>query len=236
VEAFTRRESATHTEAASRVAAYRAAAYRAAAHRPAAPRTGPRIPHLGAYVAGVGATTALIAGALVVFLSLATFVAFRGLPLGGSGDDAGAAYLGSNGSGVGGPEAAAAALGATPGAVADPARGARAGVAGSSSTGSGDRGRASTGSRDDPGGGTPRGPIRTDPGTPASPGPARSAVGYLNETTSPLGVTVPVDPGTSGAVDGAGRRTLNRAGRGVGQRGLGDRVSGAASGLVNGLR
>ena len=31
----------------------------------------------------LGATAALTAGALVVFLSLATFVAFKGLPLGG---------------------------------------------------------------------------------------------------------------------------------------------------------
>ena len=65
--------------------------------------------HLRAYLVGIGATTALTTGALVVFLSLATFVAFKGLPLGGSSDDAGAAYLGSN---APAPATAAAALGA----------------------------------------------------------------------------------------------------------------------------
>ena len=49
--------------------------------------------HLGTYVAGVGATAALTAGALVAFLSVATFVAFSGFPFGGSSDDAGSAYL-----------------------------------------------------------------------------------------------------------------------------------------------
>ena len=46
--------------------------------------------HLSAYLAGIGATGALTAGAVVVFLSLATFVAFRGLPsLAGSSDSTG---------------------------------------------------------------------------------------------------------------------------------------------------
>ena len=52
--------------------------------------------HLSAYLLGGGATTALTAGALVVFLSLATFVAFNDVPFGGSSDDSGAAYLGAN--------------------------------------------------------------------------------------------------------------------------------------------
>ena len=39
--------------------------------------------HLSAYLAGLGATSALTAGAVVAFLSLATFVAFNGLPFGG---------------------------------------------------------------------------------------------------------------------------------------------------------
>ena len=41
--------------------------------------------HLSAYLAGIGATGSLTAGAVVVFLSLATFVAFKGLPFGGLG-------------------------------------------------------------------------------------------------------------------------------------------------------
>ncbi len=60
-------------------------------YSPAAPspRFGHLTAHLGTYVAGVGATAALTAGALVTFLSVATFVAFSGLPFGGSSDDAG---------------------------------------------------------------------------------------------------------------------------------------------------
>ena len=83
--------------------------------------------HLRAYLVGVGATSALTAGAVVVFLSLATFVAFNGLPsLGGSSNDAGAAYLSSNASTP--PTVAAAALAAARGAVAkDPVPGARPG-------------------------------------------------------------------------------------------------------------
>ena len=92
--------------------------------------------HLRAYLAGVGATTALTAGALVAFLSLATFVAFKGLPLGGSSDDAGAAYLGSNAGAA--PATAAAALAAARAAVAkDPVPGSRAGGSGSGPGGSG---------------------------------------------------------------------------------------------------
>src|SRR5688572_17686736 len=72
--------------------------------------------HLSAYLAGVGATSALTAGAVVAFLSLATFVAFKGLPFGGPSNDAGAGYLNSNASGP--PTAAATALAAARAAVA----------------------------------------------------------------------------------------------------------------------
>ena len=69
----------------------------------------PRLSDLRAYLVGVGATAALTAGALVVFLSLATFLAFHGLPFGGSSDDDGAVYLDSTTSAA--PAVAAAALG-----------------------------------------------------------------------------------------------------------------------------
>src|SRR2546423_12864892 len=71
--------------------------------------------HLRAYLFGAGATTALTAGALVVFLSLATFVAFKDLPLGGASDDAGAADLDSSTGAA--PRAAAGALGGGGGAA-----------------------------------------------------------------------------------------------------------------------
>src|SRR6476619_4796531 len=88
----------------------------ALAHTASAPRLGHLRVHLRAYLAGVGATPALTSAALVAFLSLATFVAFTGVPFGGSSVGGGSAYLGSNASAA--PTAAAAALGAAPGAVA----------------------------------------------------------------------------------------------------------------------
>jgi hypothetical protein len=88
-----------------------------------------RAGHLRAYLAGAGATAALTAGALVVFLSLAAFVAFNGLPFGGfgDGDGAGEAFLGSSPSGAAAPATAAAALRGAHAAVArDPLHGSRA--------------------------------------------------------------------------------------------------------------
>src|SRR5438034_11389754 len=82
--------------------------------------------HFRAYLAGTGATGSLIAGTVVVFLALAAFVAFRGLPFGSSGGSSGNAYVG-----VGSPEAAAKALAAAPRNVASSAvRGASTGAAG----------------------------------------------------------------------------------------------------------
>ena len=66
--------------------------------------------HLRAYLAGTGATGALIAGAAVVLLSLGAFFAFSGhLPFGGS-DNNGSAYVGPKShpgsTAAGGPAAA----------------------------------------------------------------------------------------------------------------------------------
>ena len=73
--------------------------------------------HLSTYLTGIGVTSSLTAGAVVVFLSVATFVAFKGLPFGGWNGDAGAAYLSSNAAGS--PIAAAAALGSARSAIAE---------------------------------------------------------------------------------------------------------------------
>src|SRR4051812_41217234 len=87
-----------------------------------------RISHLRAYLAGTGATGSLIAGATVVFLSLAAFVAFHGMPFGNSGGSFGSAYVGWNG--VGAPGAGGQALAAAPRRVASTAvPGAPAGAA-----------------------------------------------------------------------------------------------------------
>jgi hypothetical protein len=75
-----------------------------------------RLSHLRAYLAGTGATSSLIAGAMVVFLSLAAFVAFHGVPFGNSGGSFGSAYVSSNAAGA--PEAAGQALAAAPRSVA----------------------------------------------------------------------------------------------------------------------
>src|SRR5436305_9892680 len=93
------------------------------------PQPTTRLSHFRAYVAGTGATGSLIAGAVIVFLSLAAFVAFKGLPFGNAGGSFGSAYIGSKG--VGPPEAAGRALAAASRNVASsPAPGASAGAAG----------------------------------------------------------------------------------------------------------
>ncbi len=65
------------------------------AHSEPTPRPSHLRAHLNAYLVGLGATAALTAGVLVVFFSVAAFVAFNGVPFGGSSDGSGAAYLGS---------------------------------------------------------------------------------------------------------------------------------------------
>src|SRR3954449_8935062 len=101
------------------------------------PRQTDRSPtHLRAYLAGTGATGALIAGAVIVFLSLATYVAFNGIPFGGNGGNSSTRYLGVQTSGT--PASAATALGAAPGAVAAaPVPGAPIGAGGGGAGGGG---------------------------------------------------------------------------------------------------
>ena len=133
---------------------------------PAHPRT-----HLREYLAGAGATTALTSGALATFLALAAFVAFTGLPFGGSSGDA-SVYLDSGGSA---PAAkAAAALRQAPEAVArgpEPGGGgAPSGIAGT--TGGGPQPAASVAASASSGPGAP-GITPTPPGvTPTAPHPA----------------------------------------------------------------
>jgi len=71
-----------------------------------------------AFVAGGTATAALIAAAALVFVSLAAYVAFNGIP-GGGGDDGADSVAVTSGSGLdGAPEAAARVLASAPAAVA----------------------------------------------------------------------------------------------------------------------
>jgi hypothetical protein len=185
--------------------------------------------HLRTYLAGAGATASLTAGALVAFLSVATFVAFNGFPSGGTSTDAGTAYLDSSGTAA--ARAAAAALGVGHAAVTRtagsgaPNRGPSPGGPSGGSTG----GAAPTGAGTGQIGGTP---IAPPPGAVPSPstsrGPVEGAVDYVNQAAAPLGASVPSSP--SGTVDRTARSTLNAA-----SPGLGGQVSRTGSRLVNGV-
>jgi hypothetical protein len=201
-------------------------------HTASSPRFGHLRAHLPAYLAGIGATAALTAGALLVFLSLATFVAFTGLPFGGSSDDAGAAYLDSSTSVA--PAAAGTALGGAPGAVArnaaaDGAGPAAAAAAAAAAGGSGGG---------DPSGTAPSGKGPAEPGVSTSPGETAPPV-PLPSTSAPVTDAVQgVDAaagtnlsgptgGATGAVDGA----ANQAGAAAARPGLGGQAGGPVSGV-----
>jgi hypothetical protein len=203
-------------------------------------QTVPRMTHLRAYLAGTGATGALIGGAIVVFLSLAAFVTFKGMPFGASGDNQGSTYLGSNpgSSAVSAPRAAAAALRAGPGAVGA--------TAASSASGDGAaRGGsdalpaafAPPGGSIDPTGPTdPSSPI-TSPASPTSPTTSPDAGRAVTGAVQALGQATGTDlPGqTSGAtrqLDDEVNGALNGVGGAVGNPRLGDDVGGAVNGLT----
>ena len=209
------------------------------------PRFGHLHTHLRTYVAGVGATAALTAGALVAFLSLATFVAFNGLPFGGSSDDAGSAYLESSLSAA--PTAAAAALGAAaaqwptirlpaprrgcqrkdrgagaaapvPAALTLPARPRRSAV------------QATRAPAPHPGT-SPSPPIAV-PSLPSTSGPVTNAVQGV-DTAAGTNLSGPTR-GVTRAVDGVGTGALNQAGGAAGRPGLGTQAGSAVGGIAGG--
>jgi hypothetical protein len=205
--------------------------------------------HLGSYVAGVGATSALTAGALVVFLSVSTFVAFNGSPFGESSDGAGAAYLEPISIAA---SKAGAALGGAPGAVAkDPARGSVGSRAGSGSAAAAAKG--SGGSRpglDDTTAKTPPPTTTTDPGTSAPPGSSTSPrveVPSLPSASGPVTNAVEsvdrvagtnLSGGTEGvtrAGDGATAGVLDGVGAGADRSGLDRQAGGVVSGVTGAL-
>ena len=144
--------------------------------------------NLRAYIAGGAATTSLIAGAVLVFASLATYVAFNGFPVGGGGDSASRVTVAAQGSTA--PEAAAAALGRAPGAVA-------ATAATASATAPASAGADAQGG----GGGATTAPGTTVPSTPGAPG---------DDPAAPGTPTTPVDTATTptaGASGGGGQNT-----------------------------
>jgi hypothetical protein len=195
--------------------------------------TMPRIGNLRAYLAGTGATGALIAGAVIAFLTVGALVAFDGSIFGG--DDASGSVSLADQPGGTAPESAAAALGAGPGGVArTPAGGAvlaavfpgAGGGAGSSGTGPG----GTAPGTDGPG---------TPPTTPpASGGGALSGVVQdLDETTSGLGLP-PLSQTTgplTDQLDNTVNDTLNNVGGLLGNPNLGDNVSNGVRDLSDGL-
>lgn len=208
--------------------------------------------NIRAYLAGTGATAALVAGALVVFLSLAAFVGFKGLPFGGS-SERGDLYLGSNAGAA--PEAAAAALGAAPGAVAAaPVPGAPVGVAvlvaggGTTAVFTGPNGPSFPHGPNGPGGpDNPPGPCADCPVPPPPPGPTvnpdakralTGTVQNLDETTGELGLDTNLSGATGGltrSLDDTLGHTLNGVGGLLGRPHLGDNVGRTGNQLTNRL-
>jgi hypothetical protein len=200
-----------------------------------------RISHARAYLAGTGATGALIAGAALVLLSLAAFVAFKGMPFGGSGSSSGSAYVGAEASG---PAATAAtALAGAPGAVAAaPVPGAPVGAA---FGGSGPGGAGPTG-------GGPNTPTDTTvtvppPGGDTGPGPGTTTEepGVLTNTVDQVdralcdqgactGVSNQTDSVTAPA-DQTATNALNQVGGAAGNNHLGDDVNRTVNDAVNGV-
>jgi hypothetical protein len=201
-----------------------------------------RAGHLRAYLAGAGATAALTAGALVVFLSLAAFVAFNGFPFGGFGDGDGEAFLGSSPSGAAAPVTAAAALRGAHAAVArDPLHGSRAPGSGSGGGHGAGGGSNPAGAGPSDGGGNPPGGGWTDPGGSGKPsggplpsstsGPVSQAVQGVDNAAG-TNLSGPTG-GVTGAVDGAATGAVNQVGGAVGPPHLGDQVGGAVSGATD---
>jgi hypothetical protein len=196
--------------------------------------------HLNSYLAGVGATGALTAGAVVVFLSLATFVAFRGLPsLAGSSDSTGAAFLTSS---SGGPQAAAAALDAARAAVAtDPVPLARSAGGSfdrsSGAPGSGGRHSSVGGTSGGSGGPTARGgsgaTAPTDSGVAPS-APSAPSVPSVPGTVDPPSVEAPSVPDTPSVPSASGAvHDVDRA-AGTDLSGTTDRVTRTVDGVLGG--
>jgi hypothetical protein len=202
--------------------------------------TTPGRANLRAYLAGTGATSALIAGAVVVFLAAAGFVAFNGMPFGGSGGAEGNVALeGQTASGA--SAAAAAALANAPGAVAKaPFAGAARGAGGKSASGratnhDGSSPGGNFGSTPPPTGGDP--PTCTTgcvpPPTGSGSGPITSLVNGVDQTGQSLGVDPGLGSTTSGTtqqLDDTVNNTLNHV-----QPGLGDQVDDTVNDATHGL-
>jgi hypothetical protein len=177
----------------------------------------------------------LVAGAVVVFLAAAAFVAFSGFSFRGGGEEASVA-INSDKRISGAPELAAASLGRGAAAVAPTptpvGRGTSPAGAGFG-TGAGVAGAGAGGSAPGSSGGTT--PVATPASTPA--GPVSGAVEGVDQTTSGLGLP-PVGEAAqpiTGPVDQAVTETLNDVGGPLGGQHLGDQVNDAVRPITDGL-
>lgn len=187
-----------------------------------------------AFLAGGGATTALIAAAVIAFLSVAALVAFNGLPIGGGGADAGSVQVGEvPATGANAPELAAAALGDAPGAVAatpaastaiDPTQipgfagsGGAPGVPGAPGTVLGGSGAPSVAGSGSSGSGVLGG-----------------TVGGVEDTAGNLGLDLPLNDATN-ELTGPLDQTLDDVGGAAGNPNLGNQVGGAVDNVTNAL-
>lgn len=211
-------------------------------------RTSPPSPNLRAYLAGGGATAALVAAAVVVFVSVAAFVGFNGLPFGSDESPESTVVVTS-----GAPLAAATAAAPTADAVAArPARPSDAAAAeiiaalppgaappsGSARGGGSGTDTPTTGDGTGPGPAPPVDPPGPGPGT-AGPGPLGNAVGGVEDTVNDLsGLDLPLGDLTDDVtkpLDEAVNGTLNGAGGLLGANKLGDKVGNGLGGLTDEL-
>ena len=213
----------------------------------------PRSTHLRAYLLGTGATGALIAGAVIVFVSLAAYVAVNGMPFAGNGTAPGDSFVGVQTAGT--AASTAAALRAAPGAVAArPVPGAPigTGAAGAFSRGhagpGGGAGGFSGGGGNLPGGGTTPPGTTPGPGGGPTPGPTQPcsscnpqpsspgiATNTLNQVDDTAGTNLSGSPAgdVAGTVDKTVTGTVNQVGGAAGKPGLGDGVNNTVNGTVD---
>jgi hypothetical protein len=186
-----------------------------------------------AYLAGGGATAALVAAAVVVFLGVAAFVAFNGMPFGA--DDSPDATV-NLGAGV--PEAAATAAAPTADAVAaepaTPSAAALDEILAALPPGATIPGITPGFGGNGPNGGTPG----TGGETPTSPGAVGGVVNGLEDTAGGLGANLPLNDLTkdvTGPLDQTANNTVNGVGGLVGDDELGDKVTNTVNQTTNGL-
>jgi hypothetical protein len=190
---------------------------------------------------GTGVSTALIAAAVLAFVSVAAFVAFDGMPFSSADSPESTVSL------SGAPQAAALTASSTAQSVAadpeTPSATALGEIAAAlpstqAATGSGpgpggvsgvETGGGSTG----PGGGGSGGGGGT--GGTTEPGPLQGTVGAVDDTAGGLGLDLSLSETTDGIIKGLDDTvggTLNNVGNGIGAGNLGDKVNNAVGELL----